>query len=448
MRKLMPHQEEGLAFLETTGGRALIADTMGLGKSMLAATYAHKCFKLPLLILCPASLKDNWIREIEMVFGTRQFYKVEGKVPKAIPRNAEVVIANYDILPFQVHEIVKHRFDVAIIDECHVLANRNGPRTKAAKLLSRRIRHIIGLSGTPIRNRPADFWAILNIIRPQDYRSFQEYAWKYCEPSRNYFSGKWEYKGATNMDALYTSIQPFTLRRDDTVLKLPPKTLHIHPLECDLTEYREAEADFLAWLTKTKRYGKLEKAKKAEAISRMSALLNLAGKAKTIPLIRWAQGVLADPDQKLVIFCNHLKMQAALMRQILPGGSVCINGGVAPRKRQAIVDKFQNDPQCRLLVGGIKAAGVGLTLTAATKLAIAELPWTPTDIDQALKRIHRIGQDKPCEFYFAIAMDTLDEWLCELIQEKRTASDAAIDNKKQTDMPLADMLMSRMGKKK
>lgn len=443
MLQLKPHQTEGVAFLKTTRCRALVASDMGTGKTAMSICYIKEIRAFPVLIVCPASLKDNWAKELRDWAGVESAI-VQGETPYAIEGKPLVVIINYDILDKHVITLAATPFKAVIFDECDTLSNPKSKRTKAAKALSRRIPGVIGMSGTPIRNRPADFWPILNIIRPTEFPSFNNYGWQYCEPKRNYFSGKWEFRGAANLDKLYASIQHFTLRHTEEILNLPKRHNHVQLLRCNLDEYRLAETDFTNWLGKAKPES-LKKAAKSQAIMKIGALLGLAAKAKTPATIQWARSILQDESQKLVIFCNHLKMQEAIARYTLPEHTVMINGNVPTTKRQAIVERFQDDPSCRLMVAGIKAAGVGLTLTAATKLIMAELPWTSAAAMQAVKRIHRIGQEEETHILWGVAAGTIDEKLFYLIQEKQNISDGAIDGMSPSSA-LTDLLLSSMQK--
>lgn len=443
-KQLFPYQQEGIDKMTAIHGGILLADEQGLGKTPQVAALARQQGLFPLLIVCPASLKNNWEREL------RDWAKVEslilsGKDPQPLPDDLPpAVICNYDILYEQQTVLMNVPWKCIAFDEAHNLSNRSAKRTKAAKRLSRLTTKVIGISGTPLMNRPADFWPILNIIRPELYPSWQAFAWKFCDPKKTRWG--WEYKGATNLQELHQAIQPFTIRRKkEDVLKLPDKHRIVvqMPLS-DPKELQSAEDDFVAWLTKNSRSGSVEKAKKAEAVTKLGALLRLTAKLKCRSIVEWCQKFLEEnPTQKLIVFAIHKNMIDVLERRIYPEGTVVIDGSVPSKKRQAIVDSFQHDPKTRLMVANIKAAGVGLTLTAASNIAFAELWWAPSAVDQADARTHRIGQNSECTSWFLIAPNTLEEKIAEALQKKQQVADAVIDGKVHKSMPILDMLLDQ-----
>ena len=180
--------------MQNVHGGILLADEMGLGKTNQVCTLANRQNLWPLLVVCPASLKHNWERELRTWAGADSLI-LSGKVPADLPDELpKAVIVNYDILYEQQQTLLNVPWKCIAFDECHNLANRSAKRTKAAKRLSRLSTKVIGISGTPVMNRPADFWPILNIIRPELFPSWQAYAWKFCDPKKTHWG--WEYKGA------------------------------------------------------------------------------------------------------------------------------------------------------------------------------------------------------------------------------------------------------------
>lgn len=446
MKTLFPYQEEGVAFMENVHGGILLADEQGLGKTCQVSTLAARQALWPLLIVCPASLKGNWQRELKQWAGVDSLV-IEGKSLASLPDELPpAVIVNYDILFDQRALLQQYQWKCIAFDEVHNLANRQSKRTKAAKAISRMTTKVIGMSGTPVMNRPADFWPILNIIRPELFPSWQAYAHRYCDPRKTHWG--WEYKGAKNLDELHEKIKPFMLRRlKEDVLNLPSKKHIVVPLILeDRSQLDQAEADFIAWLSQNSRFGSVTSAQKAEAVTKLGCLLRLTSKLKCRAVVEWSRKFFRDhPGEKLILFTTHTQMLDVLRRRIMDEGVVVIDGSVPTKKRQAIVDSFQNDPKTRLMVANIKAAGVGLTLTAASTVAYAELWWTPSIMAQGADRVHRIGQSSECSIYYLIVPDTVEQKICTAIQNKQQVANSIVDGRQATSLPVLDLLLSKTG---
>jgi len=439
--ELFQHQRDGVAFMANVQGGVLLADEPGLGKTAQVCTLIQQQQLLPTLVICPASVKDNWKREIKMWTGI-DAQVLAGKTPEALEPLPLITIINYDILDAWKTVLAGIRWSCMAIDECHMLADRTSKRTRAAKLISRHAVKVVGMSGTPVLNRPADFWPILNIIRPDMFNSFPEFAWRYCDPKKTPWG--WEYKGAKNLDQLHETLKTFMIRRKKNVMDLPDKTREIVPMQVDDWQtLQRAEDDFIGWLTKNTRFGSVASAKRAEAVTKLGILLRLTSQQKCRAVVAWARNFLEqNPGEKLVLFAVHKAMIDVLRRRILPEGTVVIDGSVPTSKRQAIVDRFQGDPSCRLMVANIKAAGVGITLTAAANIGVAELWWTSATMAQAEDRIHRATQNRDCTIHYLIVPDTVEQKICNAIQKKQQIADAVIDGQKTSSMPILDLLLS------
>lgn len=448
MKKLFGYQEEGVAYMQQVHGGILLADDPGCGKTAQVVTLAARQALWPMLIVCPASLKGNWQRELQQWAGVDSLV-LEGKSLASLPEDMPpAVIVNYDILYDQRPLLQRYEWKCIAFDEIHNLANRSSKRTKAAKALSRMTTKVIGMSGTPVMNRPADFWPILNIVRPELFPSWQAYAHRYCDPRKTPWG--WEYKGAKNLPELHEKIKPFMLRRlKEDVLNLPQKSHIVIPLQLeDRSEIDRAEADFIGWLAENSRFGSVTSAQKAEAVTKLGALLRLTSKMKCRAVVEWSRKFFRDhPDQKLILFAIHTAMVDVLQRRILDDGVVVIDGSTPTKKRQAIVDSFQNDPNTRLLVANIKAAGVGLTLTKASTVAFAELWWTPSIMAQGADRVHRIGQEEDCNIYYLVVPETVEERICNAIQNKQQIANSIVDGRQATSLPVLDLLLSKQPKK-
>lgn len=447
--KLKPHQEEGVAFMESVHGGILLADQPGLGKTGQVLTLAHRSRLWPMLVVCPASLKGNWKKEARLWtdLPDDEILILSGKNTDEAPAYPKkLTIINYDILYDWKDWLAQFSWPCMAFDECHALSDRGSKRTKAAKHLSRFTTKVIAMSGTPVMNRPADFFPILNIVRPGEFRSWQEYAWKYCAPRKTHWG--WEYKGADNLDELHTRIQPFTLRRlkTDVLDDIPDKVYTVERIQLtqqDMETLQAAESDFLKWLEKNSRHGSVNKAQKAEAVTKIGILLRLTSQLKCRQVVYWVRQFLEDnPGKKVVLFAVHKAMVDVLSRRVYPEGTVVIDGSTPTAKRQGIVEQFQSDPNVRVMVANIKAAGVGLTLTAASTVINTELWWTPSAMEQGADRVHRIGQNETCNIISLLVPGSTEERIAEAIQTKKHVADSIVDGSPANDMTVLDMLLN------
>jgi len=440
---LKPYQIEDVAWLHERKGRALIASDQGTGKTCVACTFIKEASLFPALIVCPASVKGNWANELKQWAGVDSAI-ISGHKPNDIdPASIRVAIVNYDILTHQKAFLASIGFEIIFFDECHYMSNRQAAWTQEAMSIARRTTRVCGMSGTPISNRPSDFWPILHMIQPRTFASFHKYAWKYCAPVKKPWGGGYDYSGSSNLPDLHEEIKPFTVRRlKSVVLDLPKRTINMVRLDMENDEeYREADADFLKYLKNRGFSHKVEKAKKAEAITKMNALLMLAARHKARPVVKWCQRYLAEnPGKKIIVFAVNKLMIDVLYRRILPGQAVAIDGSVPSSKRTAIVSQFQTDPDTRVFVGNITAAGVGITLTAAQCTVFAQLPWKPSSVLQAQDRAYRIGQEQEVEQFFLVVPDSIEEKLCKAIQTKQNIADSILEGKPSQTMDLFTLL--------
>lgn len=441
--ELYPFQREGVAFLERRNGRALIADEMGLGKTVqvLAWLELHK-ERSPVIIIVPASLKLNWQKEAEKWMTQPKIQLLSGDATKALIVG-DILIINYDILHKWLARLVTLRPKVVIFDEVHYIKNSKARRTRAAKKLVKGVPHVVALSGTPIVNRPYEFYIIIQIIDSTFAPSGLLFAKKYCGARHNGFG--WDYSGASNTEELHKRLtQSFMIRRKkaDVLKDLPDKIYNYVPFEISNKRlYSQAEYDFLEYITETKGYEAAEKASLAYALTQIEGLKQLAVSGKLSAAIEWIRDFL-DNGEKLVVMAVHTTVIDAIM-QVFKGIAVQVDGRTSKKARNKAVESFQSNPKVRLFVGNLKAAGVGLTLTAASNVVILELPWTPGDVMQAEDRCHRIGQKNSVTIHYLLAVNTIEEKIAELIATKKIILAACLDGAIiQTQSILEELLIS------
>lgn len=442
---LYQFQREGLAELVRLDGRALLADEMGLGKTIQAIAYMalHKDQR-PAVVVVPASLKLNWQREINRWMPGENANIVSGKGGRLV---GNIDIINYDILGDHAETIRKIDPKLVVIDECHYTKNLKAQRTKAVRDICKGVKHIIALSGTPIVNRPVEFYNVLSLLSPQMFPSFQRFANEFCAPVWNGFG--MDYKGASNTEKLNEVLKKsFMIRRlkKDVLKDLPAKTRSVVPLDiANRAQYDAASADFIAWLESIGEDEKAQKAARAEAITRTNALKQLVAKGKMAAAMEWIENFI--DEEKLVVFCVHHETIDRLMEKF-GDRAVKLDGRDGAAEKQHAVDEFQNNANVKLFVGNVKAAGVGWTLTAASCTAFVELGWTPGDHDQAEDRVHRIGQmADSVTAYYLLGADTIEEDIATLIDKKRKVLDAVLDGHVTEEEAMIAELMKRLGNK-
>ena len=427
-----PYQKEGVRMIEKFNGRILLADSMGLGKTLQSLwSLKRNAEWLPALIVTPASVKYQWEYESNHHTGMRASI-CEGQKPPRFNRQnfslqSPLTIINYDILTYWISYLKKLNFKTIIFDESQMLGNPKTKRTKAAKSIAKNIPHIMCLSGTPFENNLEQLFSTLNILWPKEFNSFWSFAQKHCNPKWTPWG--WNFSGSSNLPELNKRLKSLGMIRrlkEDVLKDLPPKVRRIYP--CELSnpdEYREASTNFMGWLKKNMAH-KIRSASKSEKLVQVGYLLRLAAKLKIRSVVDWANRFLEDTDEKLIMFTVHQKAIGVLKRRI-NAQSVIVDGTITGRNRKIAVDQFQNDPKTRLFIGNIEAAGKGINLTAASTVGFTEISWRPGSHIQAEDRPHRIGQTETVWINYLIAGETLEEDLCKLLQKKQEVISAVLD---------------------
>lgn len=417
-KEILPFQTAGLEFIEMTGGRALIGDEMGTGKTIQSLAYIQIHPELrPAIIVCPASVKFNWRNETNQWLTTTENLVVVNK--KEDISKASIVIINYDILGKWLPALQAINPQIIIFDESHVLKNSKAARTKAAVELSKD-RRIIALTGTPILNKPIELFSQLNIVNPKAYpeNSYFRFAQKYCDAHKTEFG--WNFSGASNIKELAEEIKGLMIRRtkEQVLPELPPKrrTKVLLPIS-NRKYYNEALAEFKEWRAEE------EKPDERNVLEWMETLKQKCTEGKLEAAKLWVKEFL-ETGNKLVLFGTHQFTIDFFMKEFK---AVKIDGSTSQAERERAVYSFQNDPDTRLFIGNIKAAGVGITLTAASNVAFIEMDWIPGLHDQAEDRCNRIGQKTSVNCYYLLAEHTLDEDICRMLEKKREVIEEVLE---------------------
>ncbi|MCA2506827.1 MAG: DEAD/DEAH box helicase [Microcystis sp. M54BS1] len=419
---LFGHQKEAVKWLlaHRTGGiyrGGILADDMGLGKTLSALVAARAMAKIhgcPVFVICPASLKDNWLREAAKAGATIEVFSW-AKMPKALESQKYLIIA----------------------DEAHYAQNENSKRTKELKALADH-ENCLGtwlLTGTPIKNgRPINLFPLLQIIQhplAADPWEFQKY---YCNAHHKAIGSKsiWDNTGAAHLDELSKKTEDVILRRRKAeCLDLPPKLRSLVPilLEGEASKnYRQEIDRHISEYREREKRGEVKEG--AEALVTINALRKV-GSLYKVPAAIESAAELLEQGQAVVIFTEYLESAKALytaLSQIAP--CELLTGETKQEERQAIIDRFQSGTS-KIFIGTIKAGGVGLTLTAANQVILVDRPWTPGDADQAEDRCYRIGQNNTVNAYW-IQLGAIDEAIDALLAEKRDRIELVLKGKRKT----------------
>lgn len=430
--ELFSYQREAVNRISKFGGRSLVALEMGLGKTLVSLTWLKENPQaLPALVVCPASVKPVWEYEAFEHMGFHSSI-LGGRVPpqRGFRQDTPISIINYDVLKSWLPRLRESKFRTIILDETQYLKNPRSMRTKATKKLVQSSPHLLALSGTPLVNCPIEMFPVLNMLWPLQYGNFWEYSHSWCNPKL--LPWGWDHRGAKNLPELHKQLEASGMiryRKVDVLQDLPDKVRRVIPCELsNAKDYYHASRDFLGWIKQNKGH-KYRNAKRAEALVKLGYLLRLAARYKIRSVVNWANQFFEETDQKLILFAVHGKALDVLQRRInVPSVRIC--GKTSDKGRKQAVEQFQKDEKVRLFVGNIQAAGVGLTLTAASEVGFVEMAWRPGDHVQAAARAHRIGQkDTVFETYF-VAKGTIEEDLCKILDRKQQVLTSVLDGER------------------
>ena len=409
---LFPFQVTGATFI-TNKPRCLLGDEMGTGKTVQTLAALPK--DIGTLVVCPASLKFNWRDETNKWRPDLTPVVLKGRGSFRLPDAGEVVIVNYDILPQDLKSIDRKSF-VLVCDEVHLCKNYKAKRSRAVKALSNIAKKTIGLTGTPLMNRPFDLYGVLASLHLEN-EVFG--SWMGFLRAFNGYKNEW---GGYTFGAV-SPLVPELLRRvmlrrrrEDVLPDLPKKsytTITVDGVSRSLQKQLDEVYDEVELLLDMKELPPFEmfaEIRASLAESRIEAMLEIVENHE-------------EEEIPLVVFSAH---RAPIDTLAGREGWATITGSTKPEDRQDIVRKFQSG-ELKGVGLTIAAGGVGLTLTRAWKALFVDLDWTPALNAQAEDRICRIGQTKPCEIVRMVSDHVLDRHIHELIAEKIDLFNSAID---------------------
>ena len=454
---LFPYQAKGVAYaLEKK--KVIIGDQPGLGKTAQAIATITAANAFPCLVIAPSSLKINWQREWQMWTDKKAMILNDN-----VKQNfhlfwssglCDVFITNYESLkkyfvlsinkPTEKAKLrldhIKFKtqmtdiFKSVIIDESHRVKSTGTQQTKFTKGIATGKEYILALTGTPVVNKPKDLISQLGIIEKLGrLGGYQKFVKRYCGGT-NEASNLRELNYLLNLHCFY--------RRDkQEVLKdLPAKMRQV--ISCDITtrkEYAVAEANLVKYLMDYKNATdeQIERSLRGEIMVTIGILKNISARGKLNDVYEFIDDIL-ESEEKLVIFA-HLKEVIAAIKKQFPN-AVTVTGDDSQASRQYAIDSFQNNPEKTLIICSIKAAGVGLTLTASSRVAFVELPWTAADCDQCEDRCHRIGQKDSVTASYFLGSDTIDEKIYQIIQRKRDIASTITGSQEQIEEDYVNLI--------
>ena len=434
--------------------RFMNCDEPGLGKTLQSIATINLADAFPCLVVCPSSLKINWLREWEK-FTDKKAMILTDKVRDTWTfffqtGMHQVFIVNYESLKkYFVQRIKKaegwtlrdvefrnsiNLFKSVIIDESHRCKSASTQQAKFCKGICTGKEWVIELTGTPVVNRPKDLIPQLAILnRMDDFGGYKPFVNRYCSGQRE----------ASNLKELNFNLWKYCMfRREKSLVltDLPDKIRQVNT--CEITnrkEYMDAERDLIMYLQKYKDADdeKIEKALRGEVMVRINILRQISARGKVRDVIEFVKD-FRENGKKIILFCSLHEVVDQLKRYFPT--AVSVTGRDSQDEKQRAVDAFQNNPKADIIICSIKAAGVGLTLTASSNVAFVEFPWTYADCCQCEDRAHRIGQKDSVTCYYFLGRRTIDEKVYRIIQEKKNIANAVTGSTEDIEENIVDMV--------
>jgi SWI/SNF-related matrix-associated actin-dependent regulator 1 of chromatin subfamily A len=445
-RPPLSHQIEAIEKL-VESRRFILADDMGLGKTTSTIIAALETGVKKILIVCPASLKINWEREIAN-YSDRTCYIAEGK---KFSTEADFVIVNYDILKnFHNKEdkenslLLQSKFELVILDEAHMVSNAQAQRTKLINDFTKNIKRVWLLTGTPMTSRPINYYNLLNIIESPVAQNWMAYAIRYCQGFQFRAGNRkvWNVTGASNLEELRDRTSKQILRRlKENVLDLPDKIITPVYLRTSSKEYKDLMGEYYEWLENRKD----ESSSLTVQFSKIMKVRKVIANEKVKDTIEFVQNIV-DQGKKVIIFTNFTDT-LQLIHNHFGKESVYLDGSCSKVQRQYAVDQFQENEKIKVFVGNLKAAGVGLTLTAAEVVIMNDLSFVPAEHAQAEDRAYRYGQKNNVLVYYPIFENTIEGVIYDILNKKKKVIGTVMGDELQETGDVVEEILNLINKK-
>lgn len=431
-RPPLNHQKESIEKL-VGNDKFILADDMGLGKTTSAVIAALEANLKKVLIVCPASLKINWKREIAN-YTDKSVSIVEGKIWES----ADFVIINYDILK-NFHDpqdrknsvILNEGFDLIVADEAHYIQNTQAARTKIANDIINKVGKVWLLTGTPMTSRPMNYYNLLNLVDSPVAFNWMGYVRRYCNGYQFTVGRKkiWNVQGASNLEELRDRIKPQVLRRlKEEILDLPDKIVTPIYLKLKSRDYEELMGEYYRWFDQGQESGSL-----TVQFSKLMKVRQVIAEEKIKNTCEIAENII-EQGKKVIIFTNFTNSLNQIVEHF-GKTAVKLDGSMSKDERQKSVDRFQTDEKIQVFVGNIKAAGVGINLTSAEAVIMNDLSFVPSDHSQAEDRAYRYGQKNNVLVYYPIFENTIESIIYDILQNKKNIFEIVMgDNPQKGDI--------------
>jgi ERCC4-related helicase len=437
--ELLPYQLEGVAFA-AGAGRAILADDMGLGKTIqgvgMAELLAREAGIGKVLVVCPASLKSQWRSEIHR-FCDRSVQLVAGSAAERVAQydnESFFTVCNYEQVLRDILAIERVRWDLIILDEGQRIKNWESKTARVVKGLKSNF--ALALSGTPLENRLDDLYSVVQFVDdrrlPPAFRFFHRH---------RVVDENGKVLGYKNLDQLRANLRPILLRRTraSVLQQLPARTTEIVriPPTGEQVELHNAHMRTVSMITRKPYISEMDllRLQKALLMCRMAADgTHLVDKqtpgysSKLEYLAELLDGLFDEAGRKALLFSEWTTM-LDLIEPLLAKRKldyVRLDGSVPQKKRQQLVNRFRDDPRCRLFIT-TNAGSTGLNLQAANTVINVDLPWNPAVLEQRVARAHRMGQQQPVQVYVLVTEETIEESLLATLSAKHDLALAALD---------------------
>lgn len=417
----MTFQVQGVEWLANRR-HSLLADEMGLGKTIQGICLINALNLRKVLIICPASVKLNWKRELENWLVTKREIQVLSGKKDIIEPMTEIIIVNYDLVTHSnIHsQLVDLKYDLLICDEAHYLKNMKAERTKAIlgkENIAHKATRTIMMTGTPVLNRPVELYPILKVFSPKTlgtYNDYFKYARRYCDAYQDGFT--FNVNGASNCDELNKQLRGhYMLRRtmDEVYKELPAKRFQLFFVEP--TGEIKPQLNEMATLCKKE----VMYHQSGAAAGELATIRRELATTKVNLCIEHIRDCV-EAAGKLVIFAFHHDVIKKLQMELLDFNPVILDGNKSQQARQDAITKFKNDPTCQVFIGQIQAAGQGIDglQHVCHNALFVEWSWVPGEIDQAVARLCRMGQEKPVLIQFLVYEKSIEEHMLRVALDK------------------------------
>lgn len=424
-RPPLEHQKTAIEKL-VGSKRFILADDMGLGKTTSTIIAALETNIQKVLIICPASLKINWEREIRN-YTDRSVYICEGK---NFSTEHDFVIVNYDIIKnfYDLKDkenspITKGNFDLVIIDEAHYISNPQAQRTKLINSFVKDVEYLWLLTGTPMTSRPINYYNLLNLIESPVAQNWMAYVIRYCQGYQFKAGNRkvWNVNGASNLEELRDRTSRQVLRRlKEDVLDLPEKIITPIYLRLKSKKYEELMGEYYEWYSKNPD----ESRSLTVQFNKLMKVRQVIAEEKILNTIEVVENIL-ELGKKVIIFTNFTdtlhKIHSHFGKK-----AVYLDGTCSKAQRQYAVDQFQENDKVKVFVGNLQAAGVGITLTAGEAVIFNDLSFVPAHHQQAEDRAYRYGQKNCVSVYYPLFDNTIEGVIYDMLINKKNIIDTVM----------------------